>query len=459
MWSRRQFVSALGGAGAGLALGGWLSACRSGQGIVGLGQADLAPFDISGELLEAHGIISQQLRNVAAWSRHRHTHELVFDSSERTHDTRARHQVVLSGLRGDEEFSVALCNPAPGDLRVAALGLTGKDSQRDDNRKRITAPTRKAKSPWNGGVDAGPIQDLLTASQEHGGSRIVYRSAYLTRQSDEVQLITDSGTHRQSALRNRVGLLMSAWTGTTLASAGSEIANSGTKQPVLKQARLAELATRALSNLYARSAPQGELEVLLAPDAAALVLQTLATEACDPVALVLPKTPVLKIIDDPTQSAAFGSLKRDDVGTESLPQLLVGDGGPMLLGAGRKRRDEQAKLHTRPTHVMLEGGSTDWQSIVGTMTDGVLMEDALYCGLGADRHTLTLVCRRGREVRKGRFTGRVFGRLMMRASLTDFLAQSKAVGSVADSFAFSDHGIASSISSPHWLSHGRIEAG
>ena len=112
-----------------------------------------------------------------------------------------------------------------------------------------------------------------------------------------------------------------------------------------------------------------------------------------------------------------------------------------------------------PSNVVVDAGTASELDLVADVREGVFLEAPLHCSVDPEGKSLALLCGRGREIRNGHFTGRVFSRLLATAPCDAFLDDTRALGKRRRSHAFQEGPIAMSARSPAWLSRAQVEAG
>ncbi|MCP4447589.1 MAG: twin-arginine translocation signal domain-containing protein [Myxococcales bacterium] len=451
MWSRRQFLGALGASGASGALGQLLG-CAARQSATA--QAT-APGVKDEHLAKALTVLEANTKNARVWSRETRSFELSLDHEQERFDVFLDYLVVLSGERDGKLARIALHDPTPQQLALAAASLS-------EHAIAPALPLQPVRSSgWNQERTQAhseyrePLRSLFAAAQGHGSSRIVYQYSYLQSIQTEQRFLSRSHNLRSRSQRTRGGLIMGAWAGGEVATAEAQVSGQGGPRLVkLSDAKLASVADETLAHLHARSAPSGAQEVLLSPKTAAMLAHHAIGRA--QIAGPLSANTVLRVTDNP--AVGYGALAHDDEAVPTSEHVLVDTAIAPLQASGRRRFDRDAMLRVMPTHLEVESGDSELGELVARVKTGVLLEGPELCGVDSRGERLSLLSSRGREIVDGRFTGRLFARTLCTASISDFISDTVALGRDAESVSFEDHGIASSSEAPHWLSQAKVHS-
>ncbi len=416
-----------------------------------------------GDLLsELFHLADRRLERAYVWSRRSDTYRVRIDSSENRFDSESEHWVIVGGYRDGAEHSSALLGASVDDLRTSALEFLARFTPRSKE-----AATRLPKRLLLGDADAtslearhpsefrDPAQALFEKAQSLSESRIVFRGSYIESTRCDQSLLSAAHNQRIHSLRTRGGVMLGAWSGDEIASSHEQASGIGGPELLqISDGQIEAAAAEALSHLHARSSASGEQEVLLNPEASATIAFHAFARA--PAALHS-DSPLLRIIDDPR--VGYGQLQRQDSGQEARVSTLVGTLESTERAPGYLRRDERALLRRMPANVSVVAGSTPSDALISSVKQGVLVQGPLHCALSPDGDRFSLLCSQAREIRDGRFTGRLFARQLVMADRRDFVASTRALGSESKSLAFTSWGMPMSASGAHWLSRARVEAG
>jgi predicted Zn-dependent protease len=449
LWSRRQFLGALGATGAASALSPLL-----GCGAQSTGRTRTVVSRIRDEdLAAALAVLDAKLEGATVWSRRTEAYELALDHDEERFDRFREHLVVLSAVVNRSPARIVLRGPTREEVLRAAKSLSnseiappmkpiavlGVDWQKTWTRKHSDFRT--------------PLRALFSEAQQHGGSRVIYRSSYLHSVHSEQRFLSNSQNLRSRTQRTRGGVVMGAWAGGEIANSHAQVSGQGGPAlVVLSDDTIAATADRTLSHLHARSAPSGQQEVLLSPETAALLAYKALAKS--PTPLSNAGAYKFRIVDDP--STGYGARIHNAAGERVVAQTLLGDGGSALSLASRMSLGNDGTLQAEPSHVRVEGGTNDLATLVARIETGVLLEGPELCRLDSRGERLAILCNRAREILKGRFTGRRFARTLTSASTADFMSNTVALGSNREVLAFDTNGIAGSAEAPHWLSRASV---
>jgi predicted Zn-dependent protease len=314
------------------------------------------------------------------------------------------------------------------------------------------------------------VASLQRSTEKVGGSRVVYRSAYLNVDDDDVIFIGEGRDLHQRVARNRSGVLFLVWTGSQLlAEEVSRAGSGGTESVALSFGDLQEAADRAISYLTARTSPDpGELDVVLAPELAAQLCMRVADGCCVADAWVASGSAfaaaaragrsigpdLLHLVDDPTLKGGFASYFFDDEGWSANQTPLLERGvvvGPVtdqrtarLLARPRtghgRRGSAFAASRPRPSNVVLAAGQVPLADILHEVRDGILMDGAMHVGFDPRSGRAAIRARRAREIKQGRYTGRTFGNVMVASDLAQLFGRARALSREVASYAENDPG-------------------
>jgi predicted Zn-dependent protease len=455
MWSRRELLAALGASGASVCLGGWLSACGAGSEKKAKTPAPEAIEDLLPLLFRRlHG----RVPGAFVWSKRSQKHTVSVDSGEQQFDRSTAATVILGGTGR----ILSLHDLNRQQLLEAADRFAGQAGLRKsielDEAPLLSSAMEMDPATMENTDFLDPVRELYARAQKHGGSRIVHRSSYLSCEDVESRLLSATHNQRLRTVRTRSGVLFAAWTGDDVVTAVAEAAGvGGLELASLEEAALAEAANDSLAHVHARSAPSGLQDVILSPSGGGLVaLHAIARPAFASIPRSTPQGP-LRVSNDPTLAGAYGSYLRDDRGDEPARQEIFGT-GPADLAKGCMRRDADSVLRAMPGNLIVEAGTLSLEDLIQDVKEGVFLEAPGYCSVDDAGASMALVCGRGREVRNGRFTGRLFSRLLATAPCAEFFDNTRGL-SRHSSFQAVDHQtVPMSMRSGHWLSRASVGA-
>ncbi len=464
-WSRRQVLGALGAGALAPLVTPLVSACRPRGSSPGPVSARARAEDVRQRVRDAVLELSRDYVDVSALARLGQRGVAGVDGTEHRVDRWREEQLVLvvhSGGAAHEQVTGDLS--ADGVAR--AIGWLRTRVARDPAARAIepAAPAALVTTMAGDGARdpaaASPsdwlreLEALYQRGLRAGGSRIVYRGAFL-QVDDSTSFHVGGGRDlAQRIVRTRAGLTLVAWTGS--APAVDEAARSGTiglEALAIEPDELEAAAARALAQLTARAAPTGPLDVVLDPSVTArLALDVLApllsarawlTERTHLAGATLGSgaaTPIA-VVDDPTLAGGFGSYAFDDEGREAAATVLVDGGGavaPLTDGAsaaalgkpasGNGRRGADAALAPMPSNLAIRAGSSGAGDLVGTIDRGLVIEGGLSAAVDPQSLRVILRAARARGVRGGRFTGARYGAVELHGRLPELFGAVHGIG-------------------------------
>ncbi|MGE5377134.1 MAG: TldD/PmbA family protein [Bacteroidota bacterium] len=153
-------------------------------------------------------------------------------------------------------------------------------------------------------------------------------------------------------------------------------------------------------------------------------------------------SPLVSIMDDPSQAGSYGSYFFDDEGYPSTPTQIV-EGGIFRRGitdrysamaldlprsANGRRQDYSRKVYARMSNTYFGAGTTSLEDMVAQVDHGIYldkwssgMEDPLGWGI-------QVTCHYGHEIKGGRITDRVYAPIGISGYVPDVLQSITAVG-------------------------------
>lgn len=387
------------------------------------------------------------------------------DGTERRVDRWGEERLVLVVRSGGNAYEQVTADLSPDGI-ARAIGWLRQRVPRDPTA-RVTEPPppqavtmtmagepprdpeAAAPADWLGALDA-----LYQRGLRAGGSRIVYRGAHLAVDDATTFYLDRAHDLGQRVVRTRAGVTLVAWTGS--APAVDEAARAGTiglEALAIEPPELEAAADRALAQLTARAAPTGSLDVVLDPSVSALLALDVLAPLLGARAWLTERTHLrgaplgaasatpIRITDDPTLAAGFGSYRFDDEGSDAAATLLV-DGGKVVapltdaasaaaLGqatSGNGRRGDDDALAPAPSNLAIGAGTTADDAMVGAIDSGLVIEGGQSATVDPDSLQVVIRAGRARGVRGGRFTGARYGAVELFARLPDLLDAVRALG-------------------------------
>jgi TldD protein len=463
-WSRREVLAALAATGT---APGWAA-------LLGCGGARRAPEAPAPVPLETAGELRALLRQVAADLAGRFRSvavrgeigeltRAVVEPEERRFDRRRRASVVLAGFDGATWFEQVTPDVTAEAIKAAAAALSAR--ARGPGRAMKAAAPSDARGPRLRVDPRGrPAADWLERTvrlQERaaqmGGSRIVYRAATLEVDDSEVLLLGDGRDAAQRLVRTRARVLYLGWTGSALAAEEAAGAGAlGLEAAELDQRELERAAEGALTLLTTGQLPRGELDLVLEPSVAALVVKGCArgfdadswprgrAASLEGRAAAAPS---ITLRDDPTAAGAYGGYRFDDEGWPARAATLIERGvvrGPLCdaaaaaalrrprTGHGR-RAGPLEPVEAHPSHLELAAGARTRDELIAAVDGtGYLVEGGLEGSGDPASWRLAVRARRAREIARGRLTGRVYGPVVVAGEAPALLGAVRALGEATE---------------------------
>lgn len=464
--------------------------------------------DIRLELREIVAELSQRFAYVAALVTVERKSSAAVDAGERSHSHMLDAGLVLTvehGARVYEQVTTDLSRQGILNAAEALRVRTTSEYQAIGSRLPLAAPrefaTEMRMDPrWMGPGDwTERAGGLYERARLVGGSRIVYRGAYLTVNDCETLYIGNGRDLLQRVVRARAGAVFvakeSSYFGEATTGRGpdpvidvAEVAGAaGVEITEIPTTVLEQAAERVLSIVSPLAPPHGELDVVLDPSVAALIFRAVVAQALSADAWIRSDSraralagqavaaPFLTVIDDPTVPGGFGSYFFDDEGEAALPTSLI-EGGVLrapltsrrtasLLGVERtgngRRLVANGHGHGRvdvapwPSNVIVAPGERDRLALIGDVTCGLFIEGGVWARVNPHTLELTVQAARAHEIIGGKTTGVLYGGVLLRAAVPALLKAvrglSKHVGSLAD-----PANLAAAVMTPHILTRAEV---
>lgn len=470
-WSRREVLAALATSGAWAAIAPLLAGCTPTRTRVQVEPITDTPLPLPRLRAQLRELVSRLSRDLEDAYAAAHVDELAsatLDAGEATLAAEQRVRVHLGGHRGGRWREQVIASADPARVRAAAEALVGGSlsaPRAGAGRRLFERDAQPAIDPHDAprvGWTAR-LAPLLERAESFGGSRVVYRGAYLRVRDRQHVFVGGDREVSERQLSTRAGVAMVAWTGDAIATGVAERAGAlGLEALELGDDALAAAAERAVELLTARAAPSGELDLVLAPDVAALLAHRCVGDALtgdlwlgrEALASTLVGVPIasesVTLVDDPSGGQAFGDYAFDDEGWPSAPAALIERGrlvGPLtcrrtaaalrLPRTGHGRR-AGATLAPRPGHLLLAAGDATGEELVAEVGRGLLVEGAAAAGLDARSFRVWLRAQSAKEIVDGRWTGRRFGGLTIAGAAPEILRSVRGVGRRSETFAVDD---------------------
>ncbi|HEU0032650.1 MAG TPA: metallopeptidase TldD-related protein [Kofleriaceae bacterium] len=294
----------------------------------------------------------------------------------------------------------------------------------------------------------------ITASDKRDG-RIVYAATSLDVDDSHVWSIGPGHDREQRLVRIRARVLRAAWNGTRPVVSESERAwIGGIDDDRLSPAEIARTTELALELMTPGTLDDKVRTVLLDPSVTATLIDggvraMLTTRAARRpevqrrVGASKVAAPLVTLVDDPTAPRAYGGFLFDDEGELGMPVTLLQGG--RIVGAlvdhaggghGRGRRPGHVgAVEPMPSHLRLAAGTAHHATL---LDDGVTLEGGTHATVDPSTGRVVLGAARAREVKGGKFTGRVYADIELVGELADLLGATQAISSDTGTFAVRD---------------------
>ncbi len=216
-------------------------------------------------------------------------------------------------------------------------------------------------------------------------------------------------------------------------------------------ARMRENATQLLT---ARRIEPGEYDVACAPDVSGVIAHECFGHGVEmdlyPKGRALSQhflgqqvaAPGVSLLEDPTYPGGFGAYFFDDEGQPATPTYVIRDGiferGITDLfaataldfprSANGRRESFERKAYARMSNTYFARGATPVADMLAGLDDGIYLQHTSSGMEDPKGWGVQVTCHYGREVKGGRFTGRVFNQIGITGYVPDLLKGITAVG-------------------------------
>ncbi len=459
--------------------------------------------DIRQQLRTLVAGLSRRFDDAAASARVSRIGGAAADGNERGAQSSTIAAAVLSVRVGDRVIERATTDLRPDGLAAVAKHLAGAATPTRPTRagtramsfgapRELTTPigidprTRPVRS-WLAMVDR-----LHEQARRFGGSRTVYRGAYVTVEDDETLFVGAGLDVQQRLVRTRSGVLFVASTGS--AAVADEATHSGIlglEAVPMSDAELDAAARRALSLITARTAVDTSTDLVLDPSVASLLAlrvvghaleadRWVSGESIAPTFLGKRGADALAsarvtLIDD-ARGARYGSYHFDDQGQPAAATRLIDAGrltGPLTdhatastlhlpRTANARRSSPLSIIAPRCSNIGFAPGDATRDELLSSVHRGLLIEGGISARVDLRRWRFSIQCARAREIRNGRLTGRLYGGLVLRGAVPALLRSVRGATKQTAHFAVRDGeahgwpGVPQSMSGPFLLAHGEV---
>lgn len=500
-WTRRRILQMLGASSFAPALAPALAPLLTACGGGATAKTDIvmpstrSAGEIRGELREAVSELIQQLPGASALAVIRRRGGAFADSSESHASHAIDTKLILSASTEKVSFEQAVSDlsssaiaGAVRDLRqrVMAAASQGRPSSAPGS---IPQPTSMASVVVSDPSTAGTKQwidsawELYQLARNVGGSRIVYRNAYVVFDDTETLFIGAGRDSFQRLVRTRGGVVFVAQQTTVKGSYGldsSALRPVADSLPVVEvaersglmglegvdvkgnetlrtevQRELDDAAGRALSIISPLLPPSGKTEVILEPTVAALIVQHCIAPALDPenwaagraaaASLVGQKIAAtdITLVDDPALGTGYGSYFFDDRGNSARPTAAIQAG---IL---------RAPIAPGPSNLILAPGNASRDELVAGVERGLLLEGGLAARADLRTWSFSVRAARAREIVNGKPTGVLYGAVELQGDIPALLASVRGLSWAQERFSV-DAGHSFSVTSPYMLTEGHV---
>lgn len=296
------------------------------------------------------------------------------------------------------------------------------------------------------------VRELYERARRVGGSRVVYRGAYLTADDCTTLFVGRGRDLEQRLVRARAGVVLVAQRG---ARAGAEPVAEIAEQSGLMGLEAADVppvqldaaAERVLALVTPAPPPTGDTELILGPTVSALIARQCVGKALqahhwvsgEARAAAFLNRPVgsdrVTVVDDPGAEGAYGSYFFDDQGHPAAATVLIDRGtlaapvtdehSAALLGlprtANARRLTPLHPVGPRLSNIAFAGGEATRDELVSAVRRGLLLEGALAARADLRTWRFTARVARAYEIVDGRLTGVLYGNVDIRGDVPQLL--------------------------------------
>lgn len=268
----------------------------------------------------------------------------------------------------------------------------------------------------------------LAARDKGLSSRIVYAASVLDIDDARVWSVAPGRMLEQRLVRVRRSLTRVAWHGSRpFVSEAARAWTGGVDALDLTDDEIVATRENALALLTPSAFEDGERGILLEPGVAAAVIdagvRTLLTSEAERRPEVARRRAAstgvsakLTLVDDPTDSNAYGGYRFDDAGLPARALTLI-DTGNLVGRIDRGRRPGHiGRSDVLPSHVRLAPGATAASSL---LDNGFILDGHTSTLLDASSDRFVIQVARAREQLAGRRTGRMFADVELVGNLTE----------------------------------------
>lgn len=255
----------------------------------------------------------------------------------------------------------------------------------------------------------------LVARDKTLSSRIVYAAATIDIDDARVWSVAPGHVLEQRLARVRRSIVRVAWHGSRpFVSEAARAWTGGIDLQDLTDEEIATARENALALLTPRAFDNGERAFVLEPAVAAALIdatvRTMMTSEAQrrPDVAQRAGQPVadrVTLVDDPTVTDAYGSIRFDDSGALAVPVTLIEHGKVVGRVERTRRAGHIGRSEVMPSHVRLAAGT---EPVDALLADGMILEGHVSTLLDPSSDRFVIQVARARERLGGRRTGRMF---------------------------------------------------
>lgn len=425
--------------------------------------------DVRARLRSVVSELSRRFSHASAFASLRRVGRVMADADAHTAGQELELGLVLAVEQQGRRFEQAIVQLDRDSVARAAAALSARASASYQANKpaRPLASPRDLTSSWREDPAAHPphewvprVEDLYQRSQHHGGSRVVYRGAYLLV-DDVIEIHVGHGRDLlQRLVRTRAGVILLAQRGVHSETIPVvEIAETsglmGLEATAMPESALESAADRVHSMVSPSAHPTGDLDILLDPSCAALFAHhcvgaglrahhwvTGEARAADFLARPVGSEHVT-LVDDPTLAGAYGSYFFDHQGRPAAATPLIDRGVlqtpvtdhqsaqllPLEVTANSRRAHAGAALAPEFSNLAFAAGRSSREDLIAAVDQGLLLEGGVFARAHPRSWRFVLRAARAREIRSGKITGVLYSDIDIHGDVPALLGAVRGVSS------------------------------
>jgi predicted Zn-dependent protease len=443
--------------------------------------------------------LSQRFVHASALATLRHTGDAVADAGAHGmhHDTAAAVVLQVQSAAGRfEQVSTDISAAGVGRAAQALRARAAAGYQATRPPGPLAKPRDFATTPALDPQKIPPrqwierVRQLYERSRRVGGSRVVYRGAYLSVDDTTAVFVGNGRDLSQRLVRSRAGVVLVAQRNTDKDAAPvAEVAQQhglmGLEATDVDAGALDAAAERVLAMVTPVAAPTGDTVLLLAPSMAALFAHQCVAPALNAhawlsgaaLAATLLGQQVgsdqITLVDDSTMATGYGSYFFDDEGRPAALTALIDHGvlkGPIAdehsaaalsadigtniatTGNGRRLAPGQP-IAPWPSNMTLMPGAQTSEELIAAVDKGLLLDGGLAGHTAARTWRFAARAARGYEIAGGKLTGVLYGDVDIHGEVPAFL---RGVAGVSAELERAPWGASSTMAAPYVLTRGQV---